>query len=350
MIRQKLPSCRFLNHNPMKKRLTTLWLVGLSLLMSTAYAQTQTYAEKLGFPKGKKVLILHVDDAGMSYEANQGTINSMEKGIATSTSVMMPCSWVPAFMNYVKKNPGRDVGVHLTLTSEWDHYRWSPLVGRAQAPGVYDEQGAFWHSVEQVVQHASPDEVEAEMRAQIARYRQFGVEPTHLDSHMGTLFELKFIERYVKVGIQERIPILFPGGHATLVMADMRVSEAQRGLLQQVGQQLWKAGLPVLDDLHGGSYSWKLPAGMAPTDDNLRKFKTSKFIELFQACRPGLTYIIMHSADAGAHFDQISGSGITRRGDMLAMMDPALKAFIEKEGIILTTWRELAERRKKVKD
>ena len=311
-----------------------------------AQAQTETYAEKLGFPKGKKVVILHVDDAGMSYESNVGTMNALDRGIANSTSVMMPCNWVPQFFTYLKQHPNVDAGVHLTLTSEWDTYRWSPLVGCGNAPGLCDEQGAFWHSVAQVVQHASADEVEAEIRAQLARYRAFGFQPTHLDSHMGTLFQPKFLSRYVKVAIDEKIPILFPGGHASLIVKANNVPPAQQQLIAQVGKQLWDAGLPVLDDLDGTSYGWNLPPNTAPTDENLRPYKTQKFRELLTSARPGLTYIIMHCTDPTPTFDQITTSGSTRKGDMLAMMDPALKEFINKEGIIVTTWRELMERRK----
>ncbi|UFH53245.1 polysaccharide deacetylase family protein [Spirosoma sp. KNUC1025] len=315
---------------------------------SVTYAQTETYAEKLGFPKGKKVVILHVDDAGMSYDSNVGTMTAIDKGIANSTSVMMPCGWVPQFFDYLKKHPDVDAGVHLTLTSEWNNYRWSPLVGKEKAPGLYDEQGAFWHSVEQVVQHASADEVEAEIRAQLARYRAFGVQPTHMDSHMGTLFQPKFLMRYVKVAMEEKIPILFPGGHASLIIKANNVPAEQQQLIKQVGKQLWDAGLPVLDDLDGTSYGWTLPTEIAATDENIQRYKTQKFIELINSAKPGLIYIIMHCTAPTSTFEQISGSGQTRRGDMLAMIDPALKAFIDKEGIILTTWRELAERRRKL--
>lgn len=328
----------------MKQLLITLLITAIAHL--TSRAQTETYAEKLGFPKGKKVLILHVDDAGMSYESNVGTINSLEKGMANSTSVMMPCGWVPHFFQYLKKNPNTDAGIHLTLTSEWDNYRWSPLVGCQSAPGLCDGQGAFWHSVAQVVQHASADEVEAEIRAQLARYRSFGLDPTHMDSHMGTLFDPKFIGRYAKVAIDEKIPVLFPAGHASLIFKANNVPAAMQQLAHQVGKQLWDAGLPVLDDLDGTSYGWNLPAGIPLTDENLKKYKTQKFIELINSAKPGLTYIIMHSTASTAAFDQISNSGTSRRGDMLAMMDPALKAFIEKEGIIITNWRELMARRK----
>ena len=325
-------------------------LLSVFLLLSfVPITQAQTYAERLGFPKDKKVVILHVDDAGMSYESNQGTIKSMEQGIANSTSVMMPCGWVPQFMTYAKQHPNMDVGVHLTLTSEWNNYRWQPLVGRDKAPGLYDEQGAFWHNVPQVVEHASADEVEAEMRAQIAQFRTFGLEPTHLDSHMGTLFQPKYLQRYIKVGIEEKIPILFPGGHATLVFQTERMADGMKSMMKQLGQQLWNAGLPVLDDLHANSYGWNPPQGKNLSDNDLRKFKTDKYIEVLKSCQPGITYIIMHSTDPTPVFDQFTDSAVTRKGDMLAMMDPALKAFIEKEGIILTTWRELIQRRKGVK-
>src|SRR5688572_18727597 len=146
------------------------------------FSQDPTYAEKLGFPKDAKVLILHVDDVGMSWDSNQGAIQALEKGVATSCSIMMPCPWVPGFAHYLKKNPKIDAGLHLTLTSEWTDYRWHPLTGKAN-PGLVDGEGAFWSSVEDVAKHATGDEVEAEIRAQIDRARNLGFEPTHLDSH-----------------------------------------------------------------------------------------------------------------------------------------------------------------------
>jgi len=96
----------------------------------TCFAQEATYAEKLGFPKDAKVLILHVDDVGMSWDSNQGAIQAMEKGVATSLSVMMPCPWVPGFVHYLKEHPQVDAGLHLTLTSEWKEYRWGTAIGK----------------------------------------------------------------------------------------------------------------------------------------------------------------------------------------------------------------------------
>lgn len=144
----------------------------------------QTYAEKLGWNKGEKVIIFHVDDAGMSYDSNMGTIDAVENGVATSISVMMPCPWVPGMVSYLKEHPDVDAGLHLTLTSEWDDYRWEPLTG-TKGKGLINGEGAFWKSVDDVVRNASADEVEAEIRAQLERARRMGFEPKHLDSHMG---------------------------------------------------------------------------------------------------------------------------------------------------------------------
>lgn len=314
-------------------------------------AQTgRTFAEQLGYPKEAKVIILHVDDMGMSYDSNLGGIEAMTKGVANSCSVMMPCPWVPGFVHYLKEHPGIDAGLHLTLTSEWKEYRWPPLSGKPATPGLVDGEGAMWRAVADVVKHASADEVETEIRAQVERAKTMGFEPTHLDSHMGTLFASPaFIERYLKVGIEYKIPVMFPGGHNTLIAQEMKNTAADMQAARAAGKLLWDAGLPVLDDLYNDSYSWKPTPDIYADDKKLQAYKTQKYIEVLKSLKPGVTMVIMHCTNTTEVFPYISDSGPTRKGDLLAMMDPALKKFIEKEGIILTTWREMKERRDKIK-
>lgn len=327
----------------------------------------QTYAEKLGWPKGSKVIIFHVDDAGMSYPSNQGTIKSMEQGVATSTSIMMPCPWSASFVKYALKT-GIDAGIHLTLTSEWKNYRWSPLAGGKQVPGLTDEEGALWPEVVDVVKHAKADEVEREIKAQIDRALAMGLKPTHLDSHMGTLFaDESFLERYIKTGIAYGIPVMFPGGNNKLIIecsnyplvSKLKAEGKWKDGMQlptpdnlkkakAVGETIWQAGLPVLDDLHTISGNWK-PAGNDVTPEAWGHYKTEQFKDAINRMEPGLAMFIIHSTDASDEFRQISSSGGSRYGDMLSMIDPDLKAYLKKEGIILTTWREVMQRRKQVK-
>lgn len=130
-------------------------LTGLLLMILTKLAVTQaeetTYAERLGWPSGTKVVIFHVDDIGMSHNSNLGAIKAVDEGIATSLSIMMPCSWVPEYANYLKANPQTDAGIHLTLTSEWKNYRWGPIAGKPAVPGLADTDGYLWHNVSDVV-------------------------------------------------------------------------------------------------------------------------------------------------------------------------------------------------------
>jgi hypothetical protein len=329
----------------------TLSLLFAFLLPFYLFAQVQdtTYAERLGFPKGSKVLILHVDDAGMSYSSNQGAIIALTHGVATSTSVMMPCPWVPGFVHFLKENPEIDAGLHLTLTSEWKDYRWQPLAGKKNVPGLTDPEGSLWPSVEEVVKHATADEVEAEINAQLDRARSMGFEPTHLDTHMGTVFATpEFMERYIRVGIKNHIPIMFPGGADQLIQAQMNLTDAFVEQIRKIAKRIWDAGLPVLDDLHNSSYDWKIPADVAGDDKKLQAYKTAKYIEALKTLKPGLTMMIMHCTDPSPVFQYITDSGPTRKGDMLTMINPEFKKALQEQGIILTTWRELKERRDKI--
>lgn len=342
------------------------WVMAL-VLCPLAFGQDgTTYAEKLGWNKGDKVLILHIDDAGMSYDSDLGAAKALTEGVANSVSVMMPCPWVPHFVKWLKEHPDVDAGLHLTLTSEWDNYRWGPLVGKPAAPGLVDEEGAMWGGVAGVVQHASPDEVEAEIRAQVERAVTMGFNPTHLDSHMGTLFATpEFLERYVKVGIENGIPVMFPGGHNTLIKDEYRQAAYERvermnknrpaneqidkeevanaeldkrfAAGKAVADMIWNGGLPVLDDLHNTSYGWK------------RADKVANYVKGIKSLQPGVTMMIMHCTQPTEVFEHISTSGESRVGDMEAMLSPEVKKALEDEGIILTTWRELKERRDAVK-
>ena len=313
------------------------------------FVKSQTYAEKLGYPKGAKVIILHVDDAGMSFDSNEGVAQSMNNGVANSTSIMMPCGWVPGMFAYLKKHPETDAGLHLTLTSEWASYRWGPLAGKAAVPGLVDKEGAMWKSVQEVVMHASADEVYKEIKSQLDRSRTAGWEPTHFDSHMGTLFGSEsFLRKYLQLGMEEKIPVMFPGGHNTMIMKSEAGTFLKREQTDMIGKMLWDTGLPVLDDLHNVSYGFDYPKTIQ-NDNELQSIAASHYLRSFKELQPGITMVIMHCTAPTEVFDKISGSGITRKADLLAMQSPALKKYLEDNKIILTTWRELKARRDKIK-
>ena len=314
-------------------RTPNLGIAVVALLGAAVHPSAATFAERLGWKPDDVVVLLHVDDIGMSHPSNQGGIEAVGKGVATSWSVMMPCPWVPEISHYLRTNSGIDSGVHLTLTSEWTRYRWGPLAGRPQVPGLVDREGCLWRSVAEVAAHATADEVEREIRAQIERAEALNFPITHLDSHMGTLFaRIDYFERFAKVGIEKGIPILAIGGHMTYVLQEH--GEAARAL-QGMARTIWNAGLPVIDDLHASSLGWK------PAE------KSERLIELLSRLKPGVTEIIFHASRPTEEFPLITGTSESRRGDLQALTDPKVRRFIQDRGIILTTWRELKERRAK---
>lgn len=310
-------------------------IVPAAMLLSQAGADP-TFGERLGWKPEDRILILHNDDVGMSHESNLGTIEGYEKGLVSSNSVMMPCSWVLEWRDYARDHPAVDSGLHLTLTSEWKHYRWRPVAGESVVPGLIDDEGYIHRSVEDVYKHATPDEIEAEIRAQIALAEKMGLPITHLDSHMGTLFyNPAYFERYVKIGIEKQIPIMLMSGRGEPENAVQRLMMAG---IQAAAEKAWAGGLPVLDYLQTSTADTSDPAVMTKTlIDHLHKLK------------PGITQIILHGTRQGCNFGAISSSGGKREAELEMVLSEDVKKAIKDEGIIMTTYRELMERRKAVK-
>src|SRR6201987_1830778 len=157
-------------------------LLGSLLPTSLATLFAQTLVERLGYPPGTKLLIVHADDLGETHAVNAAALKALQGGTINSASLMVPCPWFPEIADYAKSHPDADFGLHLTLTSERVYYRWGPVAPTDKVPSLVDENGYFFHDWEQN-QHVDAKEVEIELRAQIKRALAMGVRPTHLDSH-----------------------------------------------------------------------------------------------------------------------------------------------------------------------
>jgi hypothetical protein len=142
---------------------------------------------------------------------------------------------------------------------------------------------------------------------------------------------------------------MLPGGHNTLIQKQQKANDERLNQLRMAGKMLWSSGLPVLDDLHNESYDWKIDSSIKNDDKKIQAFKTNKYIDAIKSLKPGVTMMIMHCTATTAVFPQISDSGPLRKGDLLAMLDPLFKNSLKQQGIILATWKELKERRDKLK-
>ena len=183
--------------------------LAMLLVVSTLNAQTRTVAERLGHPKNAKLLILHADDLGVAHSENAASFDALERGAVNSGSIMMPTPWVTEVARYAKAHPDADLGLHLTLDSEWETYRWGSVAPHDQVPSLLDADGTFPRSPDTLARRAKPAEVERELRAQIDRAYAMGLEPTHVDSHMGALYQTPELFRtYTKVARSYKLPFL----------------------------------------------------------------------------------------------------------------------------------------------
>ncbi|WP_108423004.1 polysaccharide deacetylase family protein [Flagellimonas amoyensis] len=166
-------------------------------------------AQKLGFDPKAKLLMIHADDAGLSHAENRATMLALEKGMVNSYSIMVPCPWFHEMALFAKNYPQYDMGLHLTLTCEWETYRFGPVLPVSEVRGLVDEHGHFFRKREQLRQNATAEEVEKELRAQIEKALLLGLRPTHLDSHMYSVgSHPDFFKVYKRLGEQYGLPVL----------------------------------------------------------------------------------------------------------------------------------------------
>lgn len=292
---------------------------------------SMTWAQKLGFPADKIVLILHADDIGMCPEANVSAKRYMENDHIQSSAVMMPCPDAKDFIEWAKEHPEKDIGVHLTLTSEWKTYRWPGLTPAEEAPGLLDEEGKLWHEVIQVVQNASPEEVEKEIRAQVEQALAWGYRPDHMDTHMGTLYgSHQFTAAYLKVAEEYEIPAM---------VIDFKNPVVVQGFKD--------AGYPINDEMIEIVNAYSLPKldffASAPNAKTYAEKKAS-FQALVRSLQPGLTEIIFHPSELTDNLKSITGSWQQRSWEAQMFEDEEMITFFQSENIIFTNWREIMKR------
>jgi chitin disaccharide deacetylase len=290
-----------------------------------------TWAERLGFPAGKKVLILHADDMGMCDEANEATIYLLENNYIQSAAAMAPC---PAYDDAIKwaiENPHKDIGIHLTLTSEWRTHRWATVADPVEVPGLLDPDGFMWRRVQDVAMNASPEEVEAELRAQIEKTLEMGYRPSHMDTHMGTLYAIyEFTEIYLRLAEEYRIP-------ATVIdfsnpAIQDRYREQFEAMDEKVKELIANYSLPMIDNFFSTS------------GGNSYEEKREILLDRIRSLEAGLTEIIFHPQFKNDHGNTITGSWQHREWEAELFSDPVVIQFFRDEGILFTNWMEIMER------
>ncbi|MBN1344681.1 MAG: polysaccharide deacetylase family protein [Phycisphaerae bacterium] len=324
------------------KAVLILALVYSGVLARLAGAEQAEKAEEayelssvqLGWPADAKVLMIHGDDIGMCNAANEAAKQALVDGRITSCSIMMPCPWAYDFCMWVKdKQDQYDIGLHITLTSEWKTYRWGPVLPPSEVPSLCDKEGFLWDDVLPVVLRAKADEIEREIRAQVELAIKWGIRPTHLDTHMGTVFgRPDFTMAFMKVAREFGItPFL-------IEPSPFFIKEARtRGL--PVTPQMIK----LLKDFPSAkldNFTYPQIKGISSYED-----RKATLMEQIRKLEPGVTCLIIHPSILTPELEAITGSAKTRAWELKVFDDPDVRKLIKDEKIHLVTWRELAKRR-----
>jgi chitin disaccharide deacetylase len=307
------------------------------LLLITGCAEKQekaepaNWAERLGYPAGTKVIMLHADDAGMCEEANIATARYLDNNQIQSTAVMMPCPNADEFIRWAIDHPDKDVGLHLTHTAEWKDHRWGPVADPTEVPGLVDPDGMLWPEVPDVVQHASAEEVEKEVRAQIDRSIAMGYKPDHIDTHMGTLYgHASYVEVFIKIAEEYGIPANAIDLSDSIV-ADLFKKQGYP-IDENVIELVENYTLPKLD------FFTSVPNG-ATYEEKIENFKN-----LVRSLPPGLTEIIFHPSVETENLKTITNSWQQRVWEAEMFSDPGLISFFEEEAIVFTNWKEIMKK------
>jgi chitin disaccharide deacetylase len=292
--------------------------VSMSLFISFLQAQSKTIQEKLGYSKDAKLLIIHADDLGVAHSENEATINAMEKGSVSSASIMVPTPWFSEIAAYTRSHPKADFGLHLTLTSEWKYYKWRSL--SAEVPGLNNKEGFLFASVDSVYQSAKLLEVEKELRKQIEKAKQFGIDVTHLDSHMGTLFgNQDYLKLYIQLGREYKVPVMLP----KIVTASLGSFLTDKDVL--------------VDDIQTAN------------PDNFKNGMENYYKGVLNSLKAGLNVLIIHTAydDKEMQFvtvDHPDWGAAWRQADYNFFSGETCKKILKDQDVHVITWREIRDK------
>ncbi len=301
----------------------TITLLAVVLSFNTLFAQQKTIAEKLGYPKDAKLLIIHADDLGVTNSENRASVYGLEETPVNSASIMVPCPWFPEIAEYARKNPEADLGLHLTLTSEWKNYKWGPVSSRDSVSSLVNKQGYFYASVDSVVTFGSPKHVEIELRNQIRKAYQFGIDVTHLDAHMGAAVSSpEFLKIYIKIGKEFNLPVLLDG-------------------------RVFTMGAPIGDLLNNRDVIMDAIPTKLPEDQE--KGTGQYYSNLFKSLKPGLTCLLIHLAFDDAEMQAVTvdhpeWGAAWRQADYDFFASKESSSLLKENNIVLVTWRELRDK------
>ncbi len=325
-----------------------LTLLLMTFIANFSTASARTMAEALGYSPGDKLLIVHADDLGCSDSANEAAADLFRSGIVTSGSVMMSGFEVDGMRAFAEAHPEADLGVHLALTSEWSQLRGKAISPASEIASLVSGDGFFRTSTWLFLLGATPEHVGREIRAQVQAALSMGMNPSHIDTHEGSIFfRPSWMLEYLKLARDFKIPPMVPRWSEELKRNFFGTFGAPLiDALDGVGlfsvrerlQAVEDSGFLLLDHL----YMFPSRVSSANDYDSRKSFYKRLLVDL----KPGVTQVIIHPMYKGGRYGGMLFSNedeTCRDHEAYIFRDPEILAILQATGVRLITWREIQQ-------
>lgn len=290
--------------------------------------------EALEFCSEDRLVIINADDFGMAHSINQAIVHLFRKHSITSASIMVPCLEARDAAILCRQNRLNNVGIHLTLTSA-ENQRYKPVYSKRTLKSLITKQGFFPQDVQEVELHADPEEVREELEAQIQAAVSFGIAPTHLDSHAGSIMGLYYGRDFLEVVFDLCEKYQLPLNLPRRILEQPFINGRHKERFKQRIESARSRGIPLIDDLSGLSY----PLQADEEYGDLKRELIDKIVHL----KPGITQITTHPSIASEELEALTPHYRKREMEYRLFNDPEIKSLFENENIKLISWKVIRD-------
>ncbi|MFC8703294.1 polysaccharide deacetylase family protein [Streptomyces anulatus] len=281
-----------------------------------AVVSSEQSSELLGYPPDARLLIVNCDDFGMYPAINAAVVESVEEGIASSCSLMVPSPGAPQAMKLLSRRPQIPFGIHLTLVCEMPGIPWGPLIAKERVSSLLDPAGELFSPTPvgraALLGQARLDEIELEFRAQIDAAADAGLTPTHLDFHC-----------------------LADGGRDDILdLAVVLAAEyglAVRVWLEPGRQAMRQRGLPVTDNDFLDSFSLDIEG------------KAARYAQMLRDLPAGLNEWAVHPSLGDKASQAVDDGWTVRRTDYEFLTSPQAREVLQQEDIAVIDYRTIQQ-------
>jgi len=299
-------------------------------LLPANSAAGETWGERLGYGADTRVVVLAAFEMGLAWETNVAAEEALTKGELETATVLPTAPWFDDFAKFARQHPQYDIGVSMTLTAPYKDFRWRLLSGRKEVPTLVDADGDPWRRPMQFAAVASPEDIQKELHAQIAKARRAGIKISHLGSYDGACYmRPEFAEVFLNTAVKYWIPA--------------EVIELTPDHIERFRREGFPLSPRMIDVIRGYPLPKADDIQFVPDGETYEE-KRARLIKVIEGLEPGITLVKFNPAVESRGLKRLSSRWQQRVWDTQLLYDEEVDAAVKRRGIVRTNWREIMRR------